>query len=52
MIAAIMYQYTVKDRGHWQEFVLLTVGAVLIIFFKLNLAYVVMIAAVIGIIIL
>jgi len=52
MIAAIMYQYAVKNGNHWQEFVLLAVGAALIIFFKLHPAYVVLIAAVIGILIL
>lgn len=52
MIAAIMYQYAVKNGSHWQEFVLLAVGAALIIFLKLHPAYVVMIAAVIGILIL
>ena len=36
MIAAIMYQYAVKNGSHWQEFVLLAVGAALIIFFKLH----------------
>lgn len=51
MIAAIMYQYAVKNGNHWQEFVLLAVGAALIIFFKLHPAYVVLIAAVIGVII-
>jgi len=52
MIAAIMYQYAVKNGNHWQEFVLLAVGAALIIFFKLHPAYVVLIAAIIGIMIL
>jgi len=52
MIAAIMYQYAVKNGNHWQEFVLLAVGAALIFFFKLHPAYVVLIAAVIGILIL
>ena len=52
MIAAIMYQYAVKNGTHWQEFVLLAVGAALIFFFKLHPAYVVLIAAVIGILIL
>ena len=51
MIAAIMYQYTVKNGGDWQQFVLMAIGASLIIFFKLHPAYVVMIAAIIGIII-
>ena len=51
MIAAIMYQYAVKNGGDWQQFVLLAIGASLIIFFKLHPAYVVMIAAIIGIII-
>lgn|SRR5574338_159109 len=51
MIAAIMYQYAVKNGNHWQEFVLLAIGASLIIFFKLHPAYVVMIAAIVGILI-
>jgi chromate transporter len=51
MIAAIMYQYAIKNGGDWQQFVLLAIGASLIIFFKLHPAYVVMIAAIIGIII-
>jgi len=51
MIAAIMYQYAIKNGGHWQEYVLILIGAALIIFFKLHPAYVVMIAAVIGILI-
>lgn len=51
MIAAIMYQYAVKNGNNWQEFVLLAIGASLIIFFRLHPAYVVIIAAVIGILI-
>lgn len=51
MIAAIMYQYAIKNGGHWQEYILILIGAALIIFFKLHPAYVVMIAAVIGILI-
>ena len=51
MIAAIMYQYAVKNGNHWQEFVLLAIGVALIIFFKLHPAYVVLIAAIVGIII-
>ncbi len=52
MIAAIMYQYAVKNSNHWQEFVLLAIGISLILFFKLHPAYVVIIGAVIGILIL
>jgi len=52
MIVSIMYQYAVKNGNHWQEFVLLAVGAALIFFFKLHPTYVVLIAAVIGILIL
>ncbi len=52
MIAAIMYQYAIKNGNHWQEFVLIAVGAALIIFFKIHPAYVVLIAAVTGVIIL
>jgi chromate transporter len=52
MIAAIMYQYAVKNGNHWQEFVLLAIGIFLILFFKLHPAYVVIIGAVIGILIL
>jgi chromate transporter len=52
MIAAIMYQYAVKNGGQWQQFVLLAAGAALIIFFKLHPAYVVVIAGIIGLIIL
>lgn len=52
MIAAIMYQYAVKNGNHWQEFLLLAVGAALILFFKLHPAFVVIIGAVIGILIL
>jgi len=51
MIAAIMYQYAVKNGGHWQEYVLISIGAALIIFFRLHPAYVVLIAALIGILI-
>jgi chromate transporter len=51
MIAAIMYQYTVKNGSSWQAFVLLVVGAALILVFKLHPAYVVIIAAVIGMVI-
>ena len=51
MIAAIMYQYAIKNGGNWQEYVLILIGAALIIFFKLHPAYVVMIAALIGILI-
>lgn len=51
MIAAIMYQYAMKNGNNWQEFVLLAVGAALIIFFKLHPAYVVIIAAFVGIMI-
>lgn len=51
MIIAIMYQYAIKNGGHWQEYVLILIGAALIIFFKLHPAYVVMIAAIIGILI-
>jgi len=49
MIAAIMYQYAVKDGTHWQEFVMMAIGASMILIFKLHPAYVVLIAAVIGI---
>ena len=51
MIAAIMYQYAIKNGSHWQEFVLLAIGASMILLFKLHPAYVVLIAAVIGILI-
>ncbi len=52
MIAAIMYQYAVRNGSYWQEFVLLAIGAGLILFLKLHPAYVVIIGAVIGILIL
>jgi chromate transporter len=52
MIAAIMYQYAVKNGGTWQEYLLLAVGAGLVLFFKLHPAYVVVIAAIIGMILL
>jgi chromate transporter len=52
MIAAIMYQYAIKNGNYWQEFLLLAVGAVLIIFFRLHPAVIVLIAAVIGMTIL
>ncbi len=51
MIAAIMYQYAVKNGGNLQAFVMIVIGATLIILFKLHPAYVVLIAAVIGVII-
>ena len=52
MIAAIMYQYAVKNGNHWQEYLLLVIGAALIIFFKLHPAFVVIIGALLGIILL
>ncbi len=52
MIAAIMYQYALKNGNHWQEFVLLALGAALILFLKLHPAYVVIIGALLGIILL
>ena len=52
MIAAIMYQYAVKDGNQWQEFLLIALGAALIIFFRLHPAYVVIIAAVVGLVLL
>lgn len=52
MIAAIMYQYAVKNGNHWQEYLLLVIGAALIIFFKLHPAFVVVIGALLGIILL
>lgn len=52
MIAAIMYQYAVKNSNHWQEYLLLVIGAALIIFFKLHPAFVVIIGALLGIILL
>lgn len=52
MIAAIMYQYAVKNGNNWQEIILILIGAALIILFKLHPAYIVIIAAVIGILIL
>jgi chromate transporter len=51
MIAAIMYQYAVKNGGEWQSYLLLAVGASLVIFFKMHPAYIVLIAAVIGMLI-
>ena len=51
MIGAIMYQYAVKNGSNWQAFIMIAVGASLIILFKLHPAYVVMIAALIGILI-
>lgn len=52
MIAAIMYQYALKNGNHWQEFVLLALGAALILFLKLHPAFVVIIGALLGIILL
>ena len=52
MISAIMYQYAVKNGNHWQEYLLLAIGAALIIFFKLHPAFVVVIGALLGIILL
>jgi chromate transporter len=52
MIAAIMYQYAVKNGNYWQEYLLLTVSAELIICFKLQQVYVAIIAAIISRIIL
>ncbi|MFZ6033983.1 MAG: chromate transporter [Melioribacter sp.] len=52
MIAAIMYQYAVKNGGTWQEYLILGVGAALVVFFKLHPAYVVIIAAIIGMVLL
>lgn len=51
MIAAIMYQYAIKNGGHWQQYLLIAIGAALVILFKLHPAFVVMIAAVMGVLI-
>jgi chromate transporter len=51
MIAAIMYQYAIKNGGHWQQYFLIAIGAALVVLFKLHPAFVVMIAAVIGVLI-
>lgn len=52
MIVAIMYQYAVKNNNHWQEYLLIAIGAALIILFRLHPAYIVLIAAVIGLVLL
>jgi hypothetical protein len=51
-LAAIKYQYAVKNGNYWQEYLLLTVSAELIICFKLQQVYVAIIAAIISRIIL
>lgn len=52
MIAAIMYQYTVKNYLEWKSVIFLLLGATLIIAFKLHPAYVVIIAGIIAVFIL
>lgn len=51
MILAIMYKYAVQNGTQWQEFILLGLGAAVIIFFKNHPAYVILIAEVVGILI-
>jgi len=52
MIAAIMYQYAVKNYVEWKSMIFLLLGAALIIAFKLHPAYVVIIAGIISLFIL
>lgn len=52
MIAAIMYQYAVKNYLEWKSVIFLLLGAALIIAFKLHPAYVVIIAGIIAVFIL
>lgn len=52
MIAALMYQYAVKNGNHWQDYALLAIGIGLTIFFKLHPVMVVIIGAVTGLILL
>jgi chromate transporter len=52
MISAIMYQYAIKGGNHWQEYLLLVIGAALIIFLRLHPAFVVLIGAILGIVLL
>lgn len=52
MIAAIMYQYAVKNYVEWKSMIFLLLGAALIIAFKLHPAYVVIIAGIIALFIL
>lgn len=52
MIAAIMYQYAVKNFVEVKSLVFLLIGASLIIFFKLHPAFVVIIAGILAIFIL
>ncbi|MBI5730004.1 MAG: chromate transporter [Ignavibacteriales bacterium] len=52
MIAAIMYQYAVKNYLEWKSVIFLLLGATLIIAFKLHPAYVVIIAGIIAVFIL
>lgn len=51
MIVAIMYQYAIKSGTDWRAYLMLVVGAALILTFKMHPAFVVLIAAVIGLII-
>ncbi|MBI2419043.1 MAG: chromate transporter [Ignavibacteriales bacterium] len=48
MILAIMYQYTLKTGNSMKGYFLLAAGAALIILFKINPAFVVVIGAVLG----
>ena len=48
MIAAIMYQYAVKNYVEWKSMIFLLLGAALIIAFKLHPAYVVIIAGILA----
>lgn len=52
MIAALMYQYAVKNGNHWQDYALLAIGVGLTIFFKLHPVMVVIIGAITGLILL
>lgn len=52
MIAAIMYQYAVKNFIEWKSMLFLILGAALVLFFKLHPAYVVIIAGILALIIL
>lgn len=52
MIAAIMYQYAIKNSVDVKSFLFLILGAALIYFFNLHPAYVVIISAIAAIIVL
>lgn len=52
MILAIMYQYTLKTGNNLKGYLLLTVGALLIIIFKINPVFVVAVGAFLGMVFL